>query len=188
MPIPVNCFSFGLDPETGSLAVYAGGGGGVLQSTDKGVTWAGSQIGLPASSSVQSLAVGIPFGSTVYAGIQGSGVFASDCISGADALCLNQGRFRATVSWTPASGGSELATAFPITTNSGAFWFFDPVNLEIVVKVLDGRSVNGKFWVIYGSLTDVAFTLTVADTQTGAVRTYVNPQGQLASVADTSAF
>jgi hypothetical protein len=48
--------------------------------------------------------------------------------------------------------------------------------------------VDGHFWVFYGSLTNVEFTLTVTDTQTGAIKTYFNPQGQLASVADTSAF
>ena len=53
---------------------------------------------------------------------------------------------------------------------------------------MDGRSVNGKFWVLYGALSNVEYTITVTDTQTGAVKTYFNPQGQLASVADTDAF
>ncbi len=97
--------------------------------------------------------------------------------------------FRADVTWNARSGGeSGNGHAVPITTNTGGFWFFDPTNLELVVKVLDGRSINGKWWVFYGSLTNVEFTLTITDTQTGAVRTYFNPQDQLASVADTSAF
>ncbi len=78
--------------------------------------------------------------------------------------------------------------ALSITDDTGAFWFYDPTNLELVVEVLDGRSVNGKFWVFYGALSNDEYTLTVTDTLTGAVKTYVNPQGQLASVADTSAF
>jgi hypothetical protein len=32
------------------------------------------------------------------------------------------------------------------------------------------------------------YTLTVTDTLTGTVKTYTNPSGQFASVADTSAF
>ena len=28
----------------------------------------------------------------------------------------------------------------------GYFWFFDPANVELAVKVLDGRPINGKFW------------------------------------------
>jgi hypothetical protein len=60
--------------------------------------------------------------------------------------------------------------------------------VELVIKALDGRAVDGKFWIFYGALSDVHYTITVTDTQTGAVKTYTNPSGQLASVADTSAF
>ena len=67
------------------------------------------------------------------------------------------------------------------------FWFFSPENLDLVVKVVDGRAVNGKFWVFYGSLTAEQFTLTVTDTLTGATKTYTG-QGENASGADTSAF
>jgi streptogramin lyase len=111
------------------------------------------------------------------------------CSSGASDLCLGiPGRFRTSVVWSTQEGAANSGTAVPITSNTGEFWFFDPTNLELVVKVLDGRSVDGHFWVFYGSLTNVEFILTVTDTVTGAVKTYFNPQGQLASVADTSAF
>ena len=53
---------------------------------------------------------------------------------------------------------------------------------------LDARAVNGRFWVFYGALSDVQYTITVTDTVTGAVKSYNNPQGNLASVADTAAF
>ncbi len=53
---------------------------------------------------------------------------------------------------------------------------------------MDGRTVNGKFWVYYGSLTHAQFTLTVTDTVTGAQKTYTNVQGQTTSAADTTAF
>jgi hypothetical protein len=42
--------------------------------------------------------------------------------------------------------------------------------------------------VFYGSLTNVAFTLTVTDTATGRSRVYENPQGHFASSGDTAAF
>jgi len=42
--------------------------------------------------------------------------------------------------------------------------------------------------VFYGALSDVEYTITVTDTQTGAVKKYFNAQGQLSSVSDTSAF
>ena len=76
----------------------------------------------------------------------------------------------------------------PLTSDSGAFWFFQPSNIELVVKVLDGRAINGHFWVFYGALSNVGYTITVTDTATGESKTYTNPEGHLASLADTEAF
>ena len=104
-------------------------------------------------------------------------------------VTLNQGRFEVRVDWSvPAENRSGVATATAITGDTGYFWFFDPANVELVVKVLDGRSINGNFWVYYGALTDVRYTITITDRQTGSVRTYVNPAGNQASAADIDAF
>jgi hypothetical protein len=78
--------------------------------------------------------------------------------------------------------------AVPVTADTGYLWFFTETNVELIVKVLDGRSVNGHFWVFYGALSNVQYTIRVTDTETGAIRTYENPSGTLASHADTSAF
>ena len=116
-------------------------------------------------------------------------VSGAPCVAGAAALCLNANRFQVSVAWrVPAQGASGEATAVPMTEDTGYFWFFSSNNVELVLKVLDGRAINGKFWVFYGALSNVEYTITVTDTQTGAVRTYFNPSGQQASVADTSAF
>src|SRR5262249_38796821 len=56
------------------------------------------------------------------------------------------------------------------------------------VKVLDARALNDHFWVFYGALSNVEYTLTVTDTVTGIVRRYANPSGLFASVGDTLAF
>jgi hypothetical protein len=109
------------------------------------------------------------------------------CAAGPETLCLSSNRFGVEVSWTTSSN-SGRARAVPLTADTGYFWFFNPSNVELVVKLLDGRAVNGRFWVFYGALSDVDYTITVTDTQTGAVKTYRNPQGRLASVADTEAF
>jgi len=107
----------------------------------------------------------------------------------ASGLCLHGQRFRAEVAWrVPATGAEGAGTPIPLTGDTGGFWFFSPANYELVVKVLDGRGVNGHFWVFYGSLTDVEFDLTITDTQTGQQRTYHNPAGTMASRADTEAF
>jgi PKD repeat protein len=107
---------------------------------------------------------------------------------GAGALCLNGNRFRVIAAWTVPSGASGVGIPVPLTGDTGYFWFFSSNNVELVVKVVDGRVVNGRFWVFSGALSDVQYTLTVTDTVTGAVRTYSNPQGTLASRADTAAF
>jgi hypothetical protein len=104
-------------------------------------------------------------------------------------LCLASGQFLVNVSFTdPRTGTPRAATAVPLTGDSGAFWFFDDSNLELMIKVLDGRAVNGKFWFFYGALSDVDYTITVTRSETGEVRTYHNPRGTLASKADLQAF
>jgi hypothetical protein len=102
-------------------------------------------------------------------------------------LSLQSGRFQLSVTWvSPTEAGDGFVV--PMNDTTGCFWFFTSDNIELTVKVLDGTGVNGHWWVFYGSLTNVEFTLTVTDTKTGAVKTYNNPQGQMASVGDTSAF
>jgi len=111
------------------------------------------------------------------------------CVADALTLCLNGGRFQVKVNWrVPSQGTSGVGTAVALTSDTGYFWFFSSNNVELVIKVLDGRAVNGMFWVFYGALSDVAYTITVTDTATGTVRAYSNVSGTLASVADTSAF
>jgi len=111
------------------------------------------------------------------------------CTPTGNGLCLNEARFAVAVDWRVASDGrTGHGVAVPITGDTGAFWFFSSNNLELVIKAVDGRPVNGHFWVFYGALSNVEYTITVTDTVTGLVRTYSNPDGRLASVADTSAF
>jgi hypothetical protein len=88
----------------------------------------------------------------------------------------------------PSQGTSAAGAAVPLTSDTGYFWFFSADNVELVIKVVDGRTVNSRFWVFYGALSDVEYAITVTDMTTGATKTYFNPQGQLASVPDTSAF
>ena len=88
----------------------------------------------------------------------------------------------------PRDGGVKAGRAVALTRESGAFWFFDGGNPELVVKLVDGSDINGSFWLYYASLTDVEFDLKATDRRTGRQRTYHNPHGTMASVADTAAF
>jgi hypothetical protein len=103
--------------------------------------------------------------------------------------CLNGERFRVFAQWKTADGASGNARTVPFTADSGSFWFFDPSNLELNVKVLDACTLNGRYWVFAAGATNVEVTLGVVDTLTGAARMYTSPQGKLfATVADTNAF
>lgn len=72
--------------------------------------------------------------------------------------------FNVSVEYEPpvGSGFSGTGQGIKLTENSGFFWFFDPGNVEVTVKILDGRGVNGKYWVFLSSMTDVKFTATVS--------------------------
>jgi hypothetical protein len=109
------------------------------------------------------------------------------CTAGATELCLEGSRFQARVSF---QGGSLSGSgeAVPLTDDTGSFWFLAADNYELTVKILDGTAVNGHFWVFYGAMTDLAFTLTVTDTTDGKVKTYTNTAGTIPSAADTSTF
>ena len=110
------------------------------------------------------------------------------CISLPDALCVQQDRFIVKAFWKVGQGPYVPASAVPMTSDTGYFWFFSPNNVELVVKVLNGESVNGYFWVYAGGLTDVGVLLTVTDSLTGKVKTYVNPAGtRFLPIQDTKA-
>jgi hypothetical protein len=109
------------------------------------------------------------------------------CVPTATHLCLNGDRFQVDVDWMLPSGPGK-GQAVPLTADTGLFWFFGNSNLELVIKVLDGRPVNGHFWVYYGGLSDVEYRITVTDMKTGVREIYTNPPGRLASGSDTSAF
>jgi hypothetical protein len=109
------------------------------------------------------------------------------CAGDARTLCLNNGRFRVQVSWSSADS-SGVGTAVPVTADTGQFWFITSNNIELVIKVVDGTSFNGHFWVFYGALSNLEYDITVTDTTTGAVKTYHNPLGTTASLADVNAF
>ena len=103
-------------------------------------------------------------------------------------LCLEDGRFAVRARWETADGAGD-ATAWPLTADTGLYWFFGPNNVEMVIKVLDGCEINGHRWVFAGGLTDVAVAMTVTDTETGDERRYGNPAGTpFQPIQDIEAF
>lgn len=113
---------------------------------------------------------------------------ASACVDSATALCLHQKRFRVTaLRVIPAP--SALGQVVRGNSESGHFHFSSPDNVELTVKVLNSCGVNNRYWVFASPVTNVQYTLTVTDTQTGTVKTYTNPLGnQGPPTQDTNAF
>ncbi|MBI2212064.1 MAG: trypsin-like peptidase domain-containing protein [Acidobacteria bacterium] len=115
------------------------------------------------------------------------------CVPGTANLCLLDTRFRVTVSARDARTG-ERTSGIALAENDMFGYFSLPAitgqagNPEIFVKMLDARNLSGRFWVFYGGLTDLEFTLTVTDTATGAVKSYTKPAGSYCGDADTQAF
>lgn len=112
------------------------------------------------------------------------------CVPGPHHLCLADGRFRVEVTWRNFSGQTGMGSVAACSTvDSGIFWFFDPSNWELMVKVLDGCALNGHHWVFAAATTTVEYTLTVTDTLTGETKAYHNPLGTPAvAITDTSAL
>ncbi|HUP21791.1 MAG TPA: PQQ-dependent sugar dehydrogenase [Thermoanaerobaculia bacterium] len=112
----------------------------------------------------------------------------SECITDPTSLCLAQERFRVRATWR-SSTDSGAGAAETITADTGAFWFFDRANLELVVKVLDACAVHDRFWLFAAGLTDLEVVLEVVDTASGERREYQSAQGQpFQPIADTGAF
>lgn len=115
------------------------------------------------------------------------------CVTTATSLCLSGSRFSVTLEARDQRTGTT-ATGQTLPRND-LFGYFtlpeltgDPANVEVFVKILDGRPINGKFWVFFGGLTDLEYTLTVRDVETAAAKVYSKEAGSPCGQFDTDAF
>lgn len=181
-----------IDPRSPATLYAATSPGGVFRSSNGGESWTAMNAGL-TDTNVAELAIDPANPNRIYAGTRG-GVFEylgapGPCAQRPTTLCLNNSRFAATTSWTTRDGQSGSGQAVALTGDAGYFTFFDPANVEVVVKVLNGCGVNSRYWTFAAGLTDVSVILTVTDSQTGAVQIYANPQGvPFQPIQDTTAF
>lgn len=118
-----------------------------------------------------------------------TGLATGPCAAGLREMCLNGERFRVQAAWSTDTGEDDTGSTLRLTDDSGYLFFFNPANIEAVVKVLDACEVNDRYWVFAGGLTNVRTLLSVTDTQQGHVKTYINPLGRaFQPIQDTSAF
>ena len=113
-----------------------------------------------------------PFGTTCPA--------ATFCTRTGTGACLRGGRFQVTAVYENGVSGSGPATALSFgstraeSDESIFYYFTDPGNFELGVKVLDACSLTHTFWVFIGGLTNQGWTVNVLDTQTGNHNLYGN--------------
>ena len=116
---------------------------------------------------------------------------APPCAASATATCLfNRFKVAAAYDATP-DNGSGPATVLLESSQTVKFSFFDPGNVELILKRVDARQPPfNRGWVSGGGLTNVVgVQIHVTDTQTGAVKTHASTKGQpFQPFFDTAAF
>jgi len=95
-----------------------------------------------------------------------------------DELLVN-GRFVIIVEFQGFVGGPAVAYSCRMTNSAGYFFFFDPSNIEVPIKVLNvcAGGVPPGHWVFAAGLTNFAIAISVFDLFTGITKTYLNPLG-----------
>ena len=185
------------EPERGALDIEA-------RSQKIGWTLLRTANASDGMAQIDGLDVGAPYTFRLRANTVGGGSVYSEgvsattgdvrgaCRAGESFLCLREGRFEVQVHWknNAVAGDYGLGRSVPVEVSdeSGLFWFFDPSNIELVVKVLDGGAINGNYWVFFGALSDVEYWITVREVDGDGSRTYHNPQERICGQNDTAAF
>lgn len=86
---------------------------------------------------------------------------------------FHDGRFKVGATITDGNGVQRSANSCKwINQHVGLLSFFDPSNPDLLVKILDGRALNGYFWVMVGSLVSLPGEITVTDTVRGETKRY----------------
>jgi uncharacterized metal-binding protein len=121
------------------------------------------------------------------------------CNANSTTLCIDDqpgdARWKVRVAYatTQAGGRQGFGSATPLSQlgvdRGGLMTFFSGDNPEMLIKVLDGCTVNGNKWVFYSATTNVGLETTVTDSQTGNWVRYQNPDLNPAPpVQHTTAF
>jgi Trypsin/Bacterial pre-peptidase C-terminal domain len=129
---------------------------------------------------------------TIYA------ISAEVCTPNAETLCIDNNpgdrRFKVTMTYSsPPRSVSGTGKAVSLSSlgvaRGGLFYFFGVDNPEVLVKVLDGCTINNRRWVYLTAGTDIGYELFVTDTTTGVMKPYTNPDLKAAlPVQDINAF
>lgn len=168
-------------PFTSGSSVYFthtySGAGGVNFNLQPDGTCSGDEESVGTSGNLNGFNVAVTITQNVAP--------ASGCVANATTLCIDDQtgdkrfQIRVTYSTSQAGGLSGNGQAIPLTSlgvgRGGLFWFFSADNPEMLIKILNGCSINNHFWTYFSAGTNVGFHVTVTDTKTGHTATYSNP-------------
>jgi len=114
---------------------------------------------------------------------------AQTCTPDATTLCLLGNRFEVEIAWMDAAAKSGDGQGVHMTDDWGYFWYTDPRYIDAAVRVLNGCSLNARFWVWATLLSDNQQTLSVTDTSHSVAKSYFSPLGIAPpAITDTDAF
>ena len=198
-PYPNAVWALARDPRHSS-SVFAGTSSGLFWTNDRGASWTRFEPAL--TEAIRSLALDSS-GRFLYAGTE-RGVFRLErdfeaCRNGPDRLCLLGAKYQVSLTARdPRTGASITGGAIEEGDRFGYFSLpgltGDPSFPEVFVKMKDATGApppyGGHAWVFHSSLTDLDYTLTVLETDTGRIRTYdaADSESLTCGRADTSAF
>ncbi len=136
-----------------------------------------------------------PYSNEATGTTQGSGP--TVCTPSSTVVCLLSNRFQVKIDYVnpfsnpPNQPGTFLAARLlqgVQNPDTGLFGFSSPTAVEVVVRVQDTRPFAPRFDIYYGGMTDVGYTVTVTDTQTGTTRQYTNTVGTVGGGVDRTSF
>ena len=119
------------------------------------------------------------------------------CTPNSTTVCLLSNRFRVSIAYVnpfsnpPNQPGNFLGDRLlqgVQNPDTALFGFSSPQAVEVVVRIQDTRPFAPRFDIYYGGMTDVGYTVTVTDTQTGTTRQYTNTAGRVGGGVDRSSF
>jgi photosystem II stability/assembly factor-like uncharacterized protein len=189
-PSAISVTGLAIDPANPSRLFVGAYGHGVFSSQDAGLTWEPLNAGL---SSLDLTSLVMSSNGTLHAATR-AGVFEYRVGIDTATLLLNASHvFRFVLNARdPRTGSADPGVAVPLNDQAGYFTIpaltQSPETPEVFVKIVDGRAINGAWWVFHGALTDLEYTLTVTEEATGRVKTYFKEAGSACGGFDTSAF
>ncbi|MCK6682751.1 MAG: hypothetical protein L6R30_10085 [Thermoanaerobaculia bacterium] len=183
----------GLVPGTASLEIRFAGSGTLPWTLSSDVPWLtfSSRSGSGAAT-VKVTAVGTGLAPGLYTGsitVTASGAERSPqripvSLSIVKQASLSRARVAVDVVWrSQYNGVTGVATPISQADSFAYFYFSDPNNPEVFVKVLD-FGADKPYLVFYAGLTDYEYTVTFTNTETGKELSFTKPAGSFSGGAN----